>query len=57
VAVEEHPLYPKWLAALESLIAAKAARDNCKQGAPAWTACEAKLQRAFLTYDQVAREI
>jgi hypothetical protein len=57
MAVEDHPLYPKWHAALERVIAAKAARDVCREGTPAWTVAESELQKAYIGYDLVAREV
>ncbi len=57
MAVEDHPLYPKWRAALEKVIAAKEMRDACRVGTPAWTAAELELQKAYIDYDLVAREV
>jgi hypothetical protein len=57
MAVEDHPLYPKWRAALEKVIAAKEMRDACRVGTPAWTAAESELQKAYIDYDLVAREV
>ena len=57
MAVEGHRLYPKWRAALEKVIDVKTARDARTQGTPAWTAWEAQLQKAYMAYDEVAREV
>jgi len=57
MAVEDHPLYPKWLAALERVIETKTRRDLCTQGSPSWTACDSDYQKALVAYDLVAREI
>jgi len=57
MAIEDHPLYPKWRNALERVIATKETRKNCRQGTPAWTAAESDYQAALIAYDLVAREV
>ena len=55
--VEDHPLYPKWRAALERVIATKEARNACTQGTPAYTAHDAQYQAALVAHDLIAREV
>jgi len=57
MVVEDHRLYPKWRAALERVIVSKEARDACREGTPSWTAAESELQKAYIAYNLVAREV
>jgi len=57
MAVEDHPLYPKWRAALERVVDMRERRDQCHQGTAAWTAVEAEYQQALREYDLVGREV
>jgi hypothetical protein len=57
MAVEDHPLYPRWRDSLERVIETKNKRDACKRGTPDWSASDAEYQAALAEYDAIAREI
>jgi hypothetical protein len=57
MATEDHPLYPKWCAALDRVIAAKEMLEVARQGTPSWTAAESEYQAALMAYDAVARVV
>jgi hypothetical protein len=56
MSVEEHPLYPRWLKALENVIEAKERRSRCKEGTAERTVAEDDYLNALRAYDMVARE-
>jgi len=58
VPVEDHPQYPRWRAALEELVAAKADHKEAEQRSPAAAAMAMRrLERALDAYHSVAIEI
>ena len=57
MAVEDHPLYPKWRAVLERVIEAKNRRDASTEGTPSYTAHDSEYQQALVAYDLIARKI
>jgi len=58
MAVEDHPLWPKWKARLEELLAAKAALDAV-EGASSGTAQQAvaRYNGALYAYTKISEEI
>jgi hypothetical protein len=56
MGVEDHPLYPRWLKALENLIEAKERRSRCKEGTAERALAEDDYQDALRAYDLIARE-
>jgi hypothetical protein len=58
VAVEDHPLWPKWKARLEELLAAKAALDAA-EGVSSGTAQQAvaRYNAALYAYNKISEEI
>lgn len=58
MAIKDHPLYPKWLAALERLIVAKErVREVATISPQAIGEAEFELARARLAFLQIADEI
>jgi hypothetical protein len=57
MAVEDHPLYPRWIKALERVIEAKERQDRYEQGTADWTAAKSDYQKALRAYDMVGREV
>ena len=53
--IEDHPLYPKWKAALELLLAARTTRDNHPIGSKEYNAAHDDYERALVAYDEVGR--
>jgi hypothetical protein len=56
-AVQNHPLYPKWLRALEDVIRTKDALSDYEEDSPEWTSADADYQAALMEYDSVGRKI
>jgi hypothetical protein len=56
MAIEDHPLYPKWRAALEMVIATREARDAHLIGSKKYEAADAEYQAALAAYDAIARK-
>lgn len=57
LAVEDHPLYPKWLKALEDVIRTKEALDICEEDSSEWMGADADYQAALMEYESVGRSI
>jgi hypothetical protein len=57
MAIEDHPLYPEWRAALERVIATKGARDAHRIGSKEFHEADAQYQAALTAYDAVARMV
>jgi hypothetical protein len=58
MAVENHPLYPKWRAALERLIEAKARFDDAfEHDTPAWRAAQQDWNDALIAYAKIAEDL
>jgi hypothetical protein len=57
MAVEDHPIYPRWRAAVERVIKAKERRTECREGTPAYTAADDEYQQALIAYDMIARQV
>jgi hypothetical protein len=55
--VEDHPIYVKWRAALEMVIATREARDTFRPDSPEYRAADAEHQAALRAYDKIAREV
>jgi hypothetical protein len=56
MSVEEHPLYPRWLKALENVIEAKERRSQSKEGTAERAVAEDDYRDALRAYDLIARE-
>lgn len=57
MAVEDHPLYPEWRAALEMVIVTRQARDSHRIGSRQFETADAEYRAALAAYDAVARKI
>jgi hypothetical protein len=57
MAVEDHPLYPEWRAALEMVIATREARDTHRIGSKEYEAANAEYQAALAAYDAIGRKV
>jgi cytochrome c len=55
--VEDHPIYPRWRAAIERVIETKERRNGCRQSTPANTAADDEYQQALIAYDMIARQV
>jgi hypothetical protein len=55
--VEDHPIYAKWRAALEMVIATREARDTFRPDSPEYRVADAEHQAALRAYDKIAREV
>jgi hypothetical protein len=55
--VQNHPLYPKWLRALEDVIRTKEALADYEENSPEWMSADADYQAALMEYDSVGKKI